>query len=166
MLAKALALRPQGPIRSRRERLLQTLWFEALGLALASPLFAWFAGASTGESMLVLAVLSMAVMCWSALYNTVFDLVDLRCTGRVASDRPQSLRLVHAIGHEITAALVIWPLIVLLTPLGWLEALAADLGLTLAYAVYGYFFHLGFDRLRPVRARAGSSGSGGQPASR
>ena len=145
-------------IRSRRERLIQTLWFEALGLALVSPPFAWIAGASTGESLLVLAALSMAVMCWSALYNTVFDLVDLRCTGRVASERPQGLRLMHAIGLETTATLVTWPLLVWLTSLGWLDALAAELGLTAAYALYGYCFHFGYDRLRPVRASAVSSG--------
>jgi uncharacterized membrane protein len=143
-------------LRSRRERALQTLCFEALGLALVSPLLAWFAGASAGESLLVLAALSVAVMCWSALYNTAFDLLDLRCTGRVASDRPRGLRVVHALGLETTAVLVTWPLLVWLTPLGWIEALAAELGLTLAYAVYGYCFHLGFDRLRPVRAGAGN----------
>jgi uncharacterized membrane protein len=142
-------------LRSRRERWLQTLCFEALGLALVSPLLAWFAGASTGESLLVLAALSMAVMCWSALYNTLFDLLDLHCTGRVASERLQGLRVLHAIGLETTATLVTWPLLVLLTPLGWLEALTAELGLTAAYAVYGYCFHLGFDRLRPVRAGSG-----------
>ena len=147
---------PIGRLRSRRERALQTLCFEALGLALVSPLFAWFAGASAGDSLLVLAALSLAVMCWSALYNTLFDLLDLRCTGRVASARPQGLRVLHALGLETTAVLVTWPLLVWLTPLGWIEALAAELGLTAAYAVYGYCFHLGFDRLRPVRGGAGS----------
>lgn len=41
-----------------------------------------------------------------------------------------------------------------LTPLSWLEALVADIGLILTYARYGYFFHLGFDHLRPVRVDA------------
>jgi uncharacterized membrane protein len=144
--------RPQRTIRGWRERVIQTLWFEALGLAIVSPLFAWFAGASMGKSLIVLVVLSMAVMCWSALYNTAFDWVEARYSGRVASDRPHRLRMVHTIGLEATAALVTWPLIVALTPLGWLEAMAADIGLT--YAAYGYGFHLGFDRLRPVRTGA------------
>ncbi len=161
--ATASEPRPQRLIRSGRERLIQTLWFEALGLALVCPLFAWFAGASTAESLLALAALSMAVMCWSALYNTAFDLVDLHCCGRVASERPQNLRVLHAIGLETTAALVTWPLLVWVTSLGWLEALAAKLGLTAAYALYGYCFHLGYDRLRPVRAGAGSRD---HPASR
>lgn len=145
-------------VRSPRERLIQTLWFEALGLALISPLFAQFAGGSAGESLVVLAVLSAAVMGWSALYNTVFDGVEHRRTGGVASDRPHGLRLAHTISHEATAVVVTWPLIFALTPLGWLDALTADIGLTLAYAAYGYLFHLGFDQLRPVRSGASDPG--------
>jgi uncharacterized membrane protein len=141
-------------VRSLRERLIQTLWFEALGLALISPLFAQIAGGSAGESLVVLAVLSVAVMAWSALYNAAFDWVEHRRTGRVASDRPHGLRLVHTVGLEVSVLVVTWPLLVALTPLGWGEALAADVGLTLAYTLYGYLFHLGFDQLRPVRPGA------------
>ncbi len=139
-----------GAIRSRRERLIQTLWLEVLGWLIVSPLFAHFAGTSVVESLMLLITLSAAMMFWAALYNTAFDLIELRCTGRVASDRPHGLRIAHTIGFEVTAALVTWPLIVALTTLGWIEALAADIGLTLIYALYGYLFHLGFDRLRPI----------------
>ena len=128
--------RPCG-MRGRRERVIQTLWFEALGVAVVSPLLVHFTPASTGESVSVLVVLSIAVMCWSACYNTAFDWVEWRLTGRVASDRPHPLRVGHTLGLELTATLVGWPLIVGLTTLGWLDALAVDLGLTLAYALYG-----------------------------
>jgi uncharacterized membrane protein len=47
---------------------------------------------------------------------------------------------------------VTWPVIVAMTGLSWGEALLAELGLTLAYAGYAYLYHLGYDRLRPVRA--------------
>lgn len=138
-------------VRSRRERLVQTLWFEALGLLIVSPLLGWWAGTATVESIAVLLVLSAAMMAWAAIYNTVFDRVEARCTGRVASERPHRLRVVHAIGLEVSGALVTWPLIVALTPLGWWQALWLDLGLSLAYMLYGYAFHWAFDRLRPVR---------------
>lgn len=142
--------RPYGAVRSRRERLFQTLWFEALGIVIVSPVFAHFAGPSLGKSIIVLTALSVTMMCWSALYNTVFDVVEVRCTGRVASDRPHCVRVLHTIGNEVTALLVTWPMMVALTPLDWLQALAAEIGLTLVYALYGYLFHLGFDHLRPV----------------
>lgn len=141
-----------GTVRSVRERVVQTLWFEGLGLLIVSPLFAQCAGTSPEESLTTLVALSVAVMTWSALYNTAFDLAEARRSGRLASDRPAVLRIMHTVGQEATATLVTWPLLVALTPLGWTEALVADFGLTLAYAVYGYLFHLGFDRVRPVAA--------------
>lgn len=90
-------------------------------------------------------------MVWMAAYNTIFDVVEFRITGLVASARPHRWRIVHALGLEASSVLVTWPLIALVTGLAWPEALAADLGLTLAYAIYSYFFHLVFDRLRPVQ---------------
>jgi uncharacterized membrane protein len=148
-LTNTIAVR-RHRIRSRRERLIQVLWFEALGLVIVGPLYAYVAGTSMGESLVLLIVLSIAMMCWSALYNTAFDMIEVRRTGRVASDRRHALRVMHTIGFEATAALVTLPLIVALTNLGWIEALVADIGLTLAYALYGYLYHLSFDRLRPV----------------
>lgn len=138
-------------IRSWRERAIQTLWFEGVGLLLVSPLFAWASGSGGGESMRVVAALSAVVMAWAAVYNTVFDLVEHRLTGRVASDRPHRLRTLHAVGLEGTAVLLTWPVIYAMTDLSWGEALLADLGLTATYMVYGYAFHWVYDRLRPVK---------------
>lgn len=138
-------------VRSAGERALQTLWFEALGIAIVAPLYALATGSSAKSSAVLLIALSLAVMAWAACFNTAFDRLEWRCTGRRASDRPQRWRVVHALLHEASAVLVTWPLIVALTDLGWEEALVADLALTLTYAAYAYVFHLGFDRVRPVR---------------
>jgi uncharacterized membrane protein len=142
---------PRGGVRSTRERIVQTLWFETIGLLLIAPLYAAVAGAGLRESFAMVAVVSVVVMAWSAVYNTLFDLMDLRWTGRVASQRPHRIRALHALGHELSAIVVTWPVIVAMTSLTWGEALVADLGLTLAYTAYAYVFHLVFDRLRPVR---------------
>lgn len=138
------------PIRSSRERAIQTLWFEGIGLAVVAPLYGWVVGAGLGESFALIAAVSVVVMAWSAAYNTVFDRVELRIARRVASDRPPLWRTVHAVGHEVTAILVSCPVIYAMTDLGWWDALLADLGLTAAYAAYAYAFHFTFDRLRPV----------------
>jgi uncharacterized membrane protein len=140
-----------GGLRSTRERVVQTLWFEAIGLLLIAPIYAALAGAGLKESYAMVAVVSVVVMLWSAVFNTGFDLVELRITGRVASARPHRLRLMHAALHELTAVAVTWPVIWAMTSLTWTEALVADLGLTLAYTAYAYVFHIVFDRLRPVR---------------
>ncbi len=138
-------------LRSARERVLQTLWFEGLGLVIVAPLYGWVAGAGMAESFALIAAVSLAVMVWAALFNTVFDAIEWRLAGHVASDRPHRLRLLHAVLFETSAAVVTCPVIVWITGMGWVDALLADMALTLTYAAYGYAFHWLFDRLRPVR---------------
>lgn len=142
------------PLRNARERLLQTLLFEAGGLLLVTPLVAWVTGVRAGESLVLLVALSVAVMVWAAIYNTVFDGLEARLAGRVASARPHRLRVVHAIGLEVSSVLVTCPIIVWITELGWWQALAVDIALSLVYAAYGYAYHWAFDRWRPVQRGA------------
>ena len=138
------------PIRGWLERAIQTVSYEIGGLLVVCPVWKLVTGASAAESIVLLACLSIAVIIWMAAYNTVFDFAEARIAGRVASDRPHRWRVVHAAGLEATSIVVTCPLIVLAAGLDWIHALAADIGLTMAYAAYGYCFHLGFDRLRPV----------------
>ena len=138
--------------RNARERLRQTLCFEAGGLLLVAPLYALLAGARVRDSLALIAVLTLLVMGWSALFNTAFDLVEHRLSGRLASQRPQWLRVLHALLHEASAVVLTWPTIVAMTGLSWSAALVADIGLTLAYALYAYVFHLVYDACRPLRA--------------
>lgn len=143
-----------GNIRSARERLLQTLSFELGAFLLISPLFSLATGNGMTESYLLIAALSVAAMLWAAAFNTIYDLLEHRWTGRIASDRPHGWRIFHALALEATQVVVSCPLIYLITGMSWFGALMADLALTLVYAVYGYLFHLAFDRLRPVRGAA------------
>ena len=137
-------------VRGVRERVIQTLAFEVLGLAIVSLPFALLSGETAGDSLALLTTLSIVIMSWSALYNTVFDHIERRLTGRVASDRPSRWRVLHALALEASALVVTWPLIVAMTALSWRQAFVAEVGLTLAYAAYGYCFHLAFDHFRPV----------------
>lgn len=140
-----------GGIRNARERLRQTLCFEAGGLLLVAPLYALLAGARMRDSLALIAVLTLLVMGWSALFNAAFDLVEHRLSGRLASQRPQWLRVLHALLHEASAVVLTWPTIVAMTGLSWSAALVADIGLTLSYALYAYVFHLVYDAWRPLR---------------
>ncbi len=142
--------RSRVAVRSTRERLIQTLWFELIGLLLVTPLFAYLSGATAGESLTLLVLLSVVVTVWAAAYNTAFDQIERHFAGRNACSRPQGWRVLQAAGLEASAVVLTCPLIVLITPLGWRDALIADLGLTLTYVAYGYCFHLVFDRLRPL----------------
>jgi uncharacterized membrane protein len=148
----AMATKDTG-LRSARERLLQTLCFEAGGLLLVAPLYALATGSGGAESLALIAALALVVMAWAALYNTAFDVAERRLAGRVASERPERWRVVHALGHEASAVAVTWPVIVAMTGLSWGAALVADLGLTILYAAYAYAFHRAYDHLRPVARR-------------
>ena len=146
------AARDSG-VRDSRERALQTLSFEAGGLMIVTPPYAWLTDSGGDESLALLVTISLMMMAWSALFNTVFDHIEHRATDRVASDRPHGLRVLHTVLMEATAVLLTWPVIAALTGYSWEIALGVDLTLTLAYMVYGYFFHRAYDRVRPVRAR-------------
>lgn len=141
-------------LRSFRERVIQTLCYEAGGLLLVAPAYALIMGRGGAESFGLMAALSVAVMLWSPIHNTVFDWLDLRLTGRLASDRPHGLRMVHAASHEATTVVVTLPVLIWMGGHGLWGALMVDAALTLAYSAYAYLFHLAYDRLRPVAAPA------------
>lgn len=140
-------------LRSPRERVLQTACYEIGGLLLATPIYALVVGTGGEEGALVIGVLAIAVLLWSPLHNALWDWVEHRRTGRVASDRPQAQRVLHALSHEATALIVTLPILMILGGHDLWTALMLDIGLTVLYAGYAYVFHIVFDQLRPVRPR-------------
>jgi uncharacterized membrane protein len=144
-------------LRSPKERLFQTIAYEVGGLCLSVPLMVIFGGGTTGEAFTLMIALAGAVLIWSPIHNTVFDWADYRLSGRLASDRPQRWRVVHAISHEATTVVVTLPIVMALGGLGFWAALVVDLGLTVLYTAYAYVFHLVYDRLRPMQP-AGAGG--------
>lgn len=140
------------PLRSPRERLLQTLAFEAGGLGLTIPCHALLREGPAQEGALLLGALTLAVVLWSPLHNALFDWAEWRASGRSACARPARLRIVHAVSHEVSAVAVSLPILLTLGGLGLAEALMTNLALTLFYTGYAYVFHLCYDRLRPVGA--------------
>jgi uncharacterized membrane protein len=148
---------PSTPaLRNTRERVIQTLAYEGGGLLLIAPLYATIFGHTATESFGLLIVLALLVMAWAPLHNIAFDIVDARINKRVASERPHGLRMVHAVSLEITAVFMTVPAVMWIGGFSFWAALAVDFGLTCAYAVYAYVFHLAFDRLRPMPTGASS----------
>jgi len=138
-------------LRSLRERALQTLCFEITGLALVVPVYSFATDHSSVDSMLLMVLLSLVILLWCPVHNTVFDVVELRLSNRKASDRPHWLRITHAVSHEITAIFLTCPIVMLVARMSLAEALAINIGLTVFYTAYAYIFHLIYDRLRPVQ---------------
>jgi uncharacterized membrane protein len=147
-----LAVAAAPPLRTLKDRLRQVALFEVGGLVLISPPFSWTSGVPMVESAGLLAVLALIAALWNGAYNTGFDWVEGRITGRPADHRPWPLRVVHALGFEGGLVLLTLPVVMLWTDLAWWPALVADLGLALAYAGYAFVFNLAYDRLFPIPA--------------
>ena len=137
-------------LRSVRERVIQTFAYELIGLLVIAPVVARFHGMDTFESATLLISVSVTCLAWAPIHNTLFDLADWRCSGRVASDRPQCWRIVHAVSLEVSSTLITVPVIMLLADYSFLQALFLDVTLTITYSAYAYLFHMTYDWLRPV----------------
>lgn len=136
--------------RSIGDRLRQVTLFEIGGLLLITPPYVWLSGQPTGESFVLMTVMALLAAVWNGAYNTAFDWLEGRLTGRAADRRPWLLRAAHAIGFEGGLLLLTLPVMVLWTGMDWLTALVADIGIALAYVVYAFGFNLAYDRTFPI----------------
>lgn len=150
----------QPQLRSIGDRIRQVCLFEIGGLLLITPPFAWASGTSLYDSVGLLALIALIAAVWNACYNTCFDWVEGRLTGRSADRRPWGLRAAHALGFEFGLLAMSLPVIILWTGMGWLEALLADVGLALAYVLYAFVFNLAYDRVFPIVPMAGVAAHG------
>lgn len=142
------------PLRSLPDRIRQVVLFELVGVFLITPLFALASGKPLLESAGLLAILSLIAAVWNGIYCTGFDWIEGRLTGRRADQRPQWLRLAHALGFEGGLLVFTLPVIMAWTGMDFWTALLADIGLALAYAGYAYLFNLAYDRLFPIPQNA------------
>ena len=150
-LSRLCLMTPKIPkMRSPIDRVRQVALFEIGGLLLITPPFVWLTGVSLVDSLGLLAMIAAIAAVWNALYNTSFDWVEGRMTGRTSDQRPVPLRIVHAAGFEGGLLLVSLPVVMAWTGMGWVEALLADVGLAVTYMIYAYVFNLGYDRVFPV----------------
>jgi len=139
-------------LRTFPDRLRQIAMFEIGGLVLITPPFAWASGVPITESLGLLALLALIAAIWNGCYNTCFDCVEGRLTGRTADLRPYLWRVVHACGFEGGLVLMSLPIVMWWTGMSWLEALLADIALALAYVAYAFVFNLAYDRVFPIKA--------------
>lgn len=138
--------------RRAADRLRQVVLFEGFGVVLMLPFLMAMSGQGAGQSATLLVLLSGVAMAWTALFNTGFDRAEGRLAGRRADRRPWRWRVVHAGTLELSLILVTWPVILLMTPMNWLDALLLDVHIALGYAIYAFVFNIIYDRLFPVAA--------------
>ena len=143
-------MNPFPKLRSPLDRVRQVVLFEIGGLLLITPPFVWASGMPAMNSLGLLALIALIAAGWNAVYNTSFDWIEGRLTGRTADRRPYRMRLLHASGFEGGLILLSLPIVIAWTGMGWIDALMADIGLALAYVLYAFVFNLGYDRVFPI----------------
>ncbi|WP_300438303.1 PACE efflux transporter [Zoogloea sp.] len=144
-------------LRSLPDRLRQIALFEVGGLVLITPPYIWLTGQPGGESLALMAALALLASLWNGVYNTAFDWIEGRLTGRPADLRPWLARTLHATGFELGILLMGLPLIVWWTGMSWRAALIADIGLAVAYVAYAFVFNLAYDKIFPITQPVGES---------
>lgn len=144
-------------LRSLPDRLRQIALFEVGGLILITPPYIWLTGQPGGESLALMAALALLASVWNGVYNTAFDWIEGRLTGRPADLRPWPARALHATGFELGILLMGLPLIVWWTGMSWRAALIADIGLAIAYVAYAFVFNLAYDKIFPITQPVGAS---------
>ena len=136
--------------RSRRERLFQAVLYEVIAIAFLTPVYSWAFDMPFDNSFLTMAMTSIGVVIWAAIYNTIFDRIMYARTGRLAHDKTAFLRVLHAGLLEVTITFIAVPIIMLMSGVSIWLALAADIAFSLIFAVYTYVYYLIYDRLRPL----------------
>ena len=145
------------PLRSLPDRIRQVALFEVGGLLLITPPFVWLSGVPATDSLGLLALIALIAALWNTSYNTAFDWIEGRLTGRPADLRPWPARALHATGFELGILLMGLPLIVWWTGMSWGDALIADIGLAVSYVGYAFVFNLAYDKAFPITAAVGES---------
>ncbi len=133
---------------SQKERLLQSILFELLLVAMITPLVYWLGSTDApieAEQALVTSLVGSGIaLVMNYFYNLVFD----RVFGHVRIERTTRVRIVHAIGFELSLVVTFLPFVMWYLDIGFVQALLLDIVLMGFTLIYTYIFHWAYDNLR------------------
>ncbi len=126
------------------ERIFHAVSFEMIAIAITAPVSAWLLGRSIFQMGTVVIVLSTLAMLLNIFYNMLFD----RYWPLSGRSRPVKLRIVHAIGFELSFIILGVPTLALLLNMSLWNAFVLELGFFAFFLFYTYAFNLAYDILR------------------
>lgn len=139
-------------LKSRRERVVQALVFEALAIGVCTPLFAWVMGTSLFDMGAFTAATCVIALVWNVVFNTRFD----RLLHRRGWRKGLLARCMHAVLFEAGLLLATVPLAAWWLQISLWAAFWLDVGLIAFFLPYTWVFHWTWDHLRERRLqRAG-----------
>ena len=138
-------------MRTSADRVRHTIGFETIGLIICTPLASWLLDKGIAQVGSLSVVLSLTAMCVNYGYNLVFDIALVRM-GRPVNVRPPWLRAIHAILFEGSLIILTVPMVAWWLDLTLLTAFLTDIGFTVFFLIYAYFYNWAYDALFPMPA--------------
>ncbi|MEQ5094442.1 multidrug/biocide efflux PACE transporter [Proteus terrae] len=126
------------------ERVFHAVSFEVIAIAITAPLSAWVLGRSIFQMGTVAIVLSTLAMLLNLFYNMIFD----RYWPLIKGLRPTKIRVMHAIGFELSFVIIGLPILAFLLNMSLWNAFLLEVGFFAFFLFYTYAFNLSYDKLR------------------
>ncbi|WP_311750911.1 multidrug/biocide efflux PACE transporter [Proteus columbae] len=126
------------------ERVFHAVSFEVIAITITAPLSAWILGRSIFQMGTVAIVLSTLAMLLNLFYNMIFD----RYWPLIKGPRPTKIRVMHAIGFELSFVIIGLPILAFLLNMSLWNAFLLEVGFFAFFLFYTYAFNLSYDKLR------------------
>lgn len=134
-------------MRTTLDRIRQAFSFEAIGLLIVTPLFAWIFDHSLREIGSLGLIGATAATVWNYVYNLFFDHALLRWRGDPR--KTPALRILHAALFELTLVALLLPVFAWWLDISLMDALLMDLAFAAFYMGYTFVFTWAYDTLYP-----------------
>ncbi|MEQ5348690.1 multidrug/biocide efflux PACE transporter [Proteus genomosp. 6] len=126
------------------ERVFHAVSFEVIAIAITAPLSAWILSRSIFQMGTVAIILSTLAMLLNLFYNMIFD----RYWPLIKGPRPTKIRVMHAIGFELSFVIIGLPILAFLLNMSLWNAFLLEVGFFAFFLFYTYAFNLSYDKLR------------------
>lgn len=134
-----------------RRKILYAVSFEALGTLVGSLGLLVMSDASPATSFAVSVIGATAALCWSYLFNSLFEAWEAR---QPVKGRSFRRRTAHALLFEGGMVSILVPIMAWWLGVGLIEAAAYEAGLIALFILYAYAFTWTFDRIFGLPASA------------
>ncbi|MGL4766786.1 MAG: PACE efflux transporter [Formosimonas sp.] len=125
-----------------QRRVLQTILYETIAVAVVGPVLAWGFDKPLGTSLWLAVCISAVALVWGYLFNGLFEYWETRQTQK---GRSLTRRVAHSLGFEGGLIVFLVPLMAWWLDISLWQSLLAEIGFLLFFMVYAFVFTWVFD---------------------
>lgn len=127
-----------------KRRITYVFFYEVITLVIIGTVFYFFSEKNISHSSMLAVVTVVLAIVWNTAYNTMFEWWEYR---RSIRGRNIKRRIFHAIGFEVGFVSITLPLFAWWLDLSLWDAFKLDIGLTLFFMFFTFFYNWIFDQL-------------------